>query len=104
MSEMFLKDYSNVQLKSKGWPADSEYLAYKVSKALINGYTRIMSKKYPKLRINSVHPGYCKTDINFDTGEYTAEDGAGCIVAVALLTEGGPTGVFFFRTEESPFV
>ncbi|RLM66581.1 (+)-neomenthol dehydrogenase-like [Panicum miliaceum] len=104
MSELFLKDYMNGQLKSNGWPDDSEYLAYKVSKALINGYTRIMSKKYPKLRINSVHPGYCKTDINFDTGEYTAEDGASCIVSVALLPEGGPTGVFFFRTEEAPFV
>jgi (+)-neomenthol dehydrogenase len=104
MSELFLKDYKNGQLKSNGWPDDSEYLAYKVSKALINGYTRIMSKKYPELRINSVHPGYCKTDINFDTGEYTAENGASCVVSVALLPEGGPTGVFFFRTEEAPFV
>ncbi|RLM75688.1 (+)-neomenthol dehydrogenase-like [Panicum miliaceum] len=104
MSELLLKDYKNGQLKSNGWPHDSEYLAYKVSKALINGYTRIMSKKYPELHINSVHPGYCKTDINFDTGEYTAEDGASCIVSVALLPEGGPTGVFFFRTEEAPFV
>ncbi|CAL5026266.1 unnamed protein product [Urochloa decumbens] len=104
MSELFLKDYKNGQLKSNGWPADSHYLAYKVSKALINGYTRVMSKKYPELRINSVHPGYCKTDINFDTGIYTAEDGASCIVGVALLLEGGPTGVFFFRTEEAPFV
>lgn len=104
MSELFLKDYKSGQLKSHGWPADSEYLAYKVSKALTNGYTRILAKALPKLRINSVHPGYCKTDINFDTGEYTAEDGASCIVAVALLPEGGPTGVFFFRTEEAPFV
>ncbi|OEL31094.1 (+)-neomenthol dehydrogenase [Dichanthelium oligosanthes] len=104
MSELFLKDYKNDQLKSHGWPADSEYPAYKVSKALINGYTRIMSKKYQELRINSVHPGYCKTDINLDTGEYTADDGASCIVTVALLPEGGPTGVFFFRAEEAPFV
>ncbi|WVZ86517.1 hypothetical protein U9M48_033279 [Paspalum notatum var. saurae] len=104
MSELFLKDYKNGQLKSHGWPADSEYLAYKVSKALINGYTRILANTHPKLRINSVHPGYCKTDINFDTGEYTAEEGASCIVSVALLPEGGPTGVFFFCREESPFV
>jgi len=63
MSGLFLKDYKNDQLKSHGWPADSEYLAYKVSKALTNGYTRILAKALPKLRINSVHPGYCKTDI-----------------------------------------
>ncbi|XP_062185131.1 (+)-neomenthol dehydrogenase-like [Phragmites australis] len=104
MSESFLKDYKNDQLKSHGWPADAEYLAYKVSKALINGYTRILAKKHPELRINSVHPGYCKTDINFDTGEYTAEEGASCIVAVALLPEGGPTGAFFSRTEGASFV
>ncbi|KAL6651105.1 hypothetical protein ACP70R_010030 [Stipagrostis hirtigluma subsp. patula] len=104
MSELFLKDYKNGHLKPHGWPADSEYLAYKVSKALINGYTRILAKKYPAFRINSVHPGYCKTDINFDTGEFTAEEGASCIVAVALWPEGGPTGVFFYCTEEASFV
>ena len=104
MPGLFLKDYKNDQLKSHGWPADSGCLAYKVSKALTNGYSRILAKARPELRINSVHPGFCKTDINFDTGEYTAEDGASCIVAVALLPEGGPTGVFFFRTEEAPFV
>lgn len=85
MPEMFLKDYMNGQLKSHGWPADSEYLAYKVSKALVNGYTRILAQRYPELCINSVHPGYCKTDINFNTGEYTAEEGANNIVTVALL-------------------
>jgi (+)-neomenthol dehydrogenase len=104
MSELFLQDYKNGQLKSHGWPVDSEYLAYKVSKALINGYTRILAKGYPELRINSVHPGYCKTDINFDTGEYTAEEGASSIVSVALLPEKGPTGVFFYRDEKVPFV
>lgn len=29
MSGLFLKDYMNGQLKSHGWPADAEYLAYK---------------------------------------------------------------------------
>ncbi|KAF7002594.1 hypothetical protein CFC21_018066 [Triticum aestivum] len=104
MSRLFLNGYKNGLLKSQGWPADSEYLAYKVSKALINGYTRIMAKNFPALRANSVHPGYCMTDINYDTGELTAEEGAGSIVMVALLPAGGPTGVFFYRSEVSPFV
>ncbi|GJN02237.1 hypothetical protein PR202_ga19568 [Eleusine coracana subsp. coracana] len=104
MSELFLNDYRNGQLKSHGWPADSEYLAYKVSKALVNGYTRILAKRYSKLCVNSVHPGYCKTDINFDTGEYTAEEGASSIVTVALLTKEGPTGAFFYRNENVSFV
>ncbi|XP_037481707.1 salutaridine reductase-like [Triticum dicoccoides] len=104
MSRLFLNGYKNGLLKSQGWPADSEYLAYKVSKALINGYTRIMAKNFPALRANSVHPGYCMTDINYNTGELTAEEGAGSIVMVALLPAGGPTGVFFYRSEVSPFV
>ncbi|KAK3144152.1 hypothetical protein QOZ80_4AG0309390 [Eleusine coracana subsp. coracana] len=104
MSELFLNDYRNGQLKSHGWPADSEYLAYKVSKALVNGYTRILAKRYSKLCVNSVHPGYCKTDINFNTGEYTAEEGASSIVTVALLTKEGPTGAFFYRNENVSFV
>jgi (+)-neomenthol dehydrogenase len=104
MSRLFLNDYKYDNLKVHGWPADAEYLAYKVSKALINGYTRIMAKIFPALRINSVHPGYCMTDINYDTGELTAEDGAGSIVTVTLLPMGGPTGVFFYRNEVAPFV
>uniref|UniRef100_A0ACD5V368 Uncharacterized protein n=1 Tax=Avena sativa TaxID=4498 RepID=A0ACD5V368_AVESA len=104
MSRLFLNDYKDGQLKSHGWPADAEYIAYKVSKALINGYTRIMAKNFPALRINSVHPGYCMTDINYDTGELTAEEGAGSIVMVALLPVGGPTGVFFYRNDVAPVV
>ncbi|KAM0860997.1 hypothetical protein ACQ4PT_046176 [Festuca glaucescens] len=104
MPSLFLNDYKNGQLKSHGWPADAEYLAYKVSKALINGYTRIMGKNFPALRINSVHPGYCMTDINYDTGELTAEEGASSIVMVALLPVGGPTGVFFYRNQVAPVV
>uniref|UniRef100_A0A0D9W7I4 Uncharacterized protein n=1 Tax=Leersia perrieri TaxID=77586 RepID=A0A0D9W7I4_9ORYZ len=37
LRDSFLEDYRNGHLKSHGWPADAEYLAYKVSKALING-------------------------------------------------------------------
>lgn len=102
MSRLFLCDYKNGQLKSHGWPADAEYLAYKVSKALINGYTRIMAKNFPALRVNSVHPGYCMTDINYHSGELTAEEGAGSIVMVALLPAGGPTSVFFYRYDVAP--
>uniref|UniRef100_A0ACD5UDP4 Uncharacterized protein n=1 Tax=Avena sativa TaxID=4498 RepID=A0ACD5UDP4_AVESA len=104
MSRLFLNDYKDGQLKSHGWPADAEYIAYKVSKALVNGYTRIMAKNFPALRINCVHPGYCMTDINYATGELVAEEGGGSIVMVALLPVGGPTGVFFYRNDVAPVV
>jgi (+)-neomenthol dehydrogenase len=77
MSGLFLKDYKNDQLKSHGWPADSGCLAYKVSKALINGYTRMLTKAHLELRINSVHPGFCKTDVNFHSGEFFFEGTGG---------------------------
>ncbi|KAM7472170.1 hypothetical protein LguiA_010353 [Lonicera macranthoides] len=97
----FLKDFKEGTLQAKGWP---QFLsAYTVSKAAMNAYTRIIAKKYPNFRINCVCPGYVKTDINFNTGMLTVEEGAQGPVKLALLPDGGPTGLFFFRNEVAPF-
>ncbi|KAL5132897.1 (+)-neomenthol dehydrogenase [Glycine soja] len=70
----FLRDFKEGSLESKGWP---KYLsAYIVSKAAMNAYTRILSKKYPSFCINSVCPGYVKTDMTANTGFLTVEEGA----------------------------
>ncbi|XP_006583333.2 (+)-neomenthol dehydrogenase isoform X1 [Glycine max] len=70
----FLRDFKEGSLESKGWP---KYLsAYIVSKAAMNAYTRILAKKYPSFCINSVCPGYVKTDITANTGILTVEEGA----------------------------
>ncbi|GFZ18046.1 glyceraldehyde-3-phosphate dehydrogenase-like family protein [Actinidia rufa] len=70
-----------------------------MSKAMLNAYTRVLAKKFPKMRINCVHPEYVSTDINFHTGTMSLEEGAKGPVMLALLPEGGPTSCYFDRTE-----
>ncbi|KAF3441309.1 hypothetical protein FNV43_RR15222 [Rhamnella rubrinervis] len=97
----FLKDFKDGSLESKGW---STFLSsYTVSKAAMNAYTRILANKYPSFRINSVCPGYVKTDINLNTGILTVEEGAASPVKLALLPNDGPSGLFFIRSEVSEF-
>ena len=50
-----------------------------------------------------VHPGYVKTDINWNTGTMSVEEGARGPVMLALLPDGGPTGCYFVRTEVAEF-
>nr|GMC90917.1 (+)-neomenthol dehydrogenase-like isoform X2 [Ipomoea batatas] len=89
----FLEDLKNGSSKEKEWPPHMS--AYIVSKAAMNAYARITAHKYPSLQVNCVDPGYVKTDINFNTGKITANEGAQNIVRVALQPEDGPSGLFF---------
>lgn len=97
----FLKDFTEKSTESKGWP--SYFTAYKVSKASLIAYTRVLATKYPNFRINSVCPGYCKTDVNANTGSLTAGEGAESLVNLALLPNDGPSGLFFYRKEVTSF-
>lgn len=97
----FLRDFKDGTAEAKGWPAT--FTAYKVSKAATNAYTRVLAKKYPTICINCVCPGYCKTDINCNTGVLTAAEGAEGPVKLALLPDGGPSGLFFLRKEVTTY-
>ncbi|KAM3378724.1 (+)-neomenthol dehydrogenase isoform X1 [Capsicum galapagoense] len=97
----FLKDFTEKSTESKGWP--SYFTAYQVSKASLIAYTRVLATKYPNFRINSVCPGYCKTDVNANTGSLTAGEGAESLVNLALLPNDGPSGLFFYRKEVTFF-
>ncbi|KAF5191453.1 Carbonyl reductase [NADPH] [Thalictrum thalictroides] len=97
--QRFLKDFKENKLEVNGWPILVS--AYKMSKAAVNAYTRILARKFPNMRINSVHPGYVKTDITRGTGFLTVEEGAKGPVKVALLPKDGPSGQYFDQTELS---
>ncbi|KAJ8900435.1 hypothetical protein K2173_025212 [Erythroxylum novogranatense] len=97
----FLEDFKEDSLETEGWPLFLP--AYVVSKAAMNAYTRIVAKKYPNFCVNSVCPGFVKTDINYQTGVLPVEEGAESPVRLALLPTGGPSGCFFIRKEETPF-
>uniref|UniRef100_A0A7N0UE81 Short-chain dehydrogenase/reductase n=1 Tax=Kalanchoe fedtschenkoi TaxID=63787 RepID=A0A7N0UE81_KALFE len=97
----FLKDMKEGALESKGWP--QHMAAYFVSKAALNAYARILAEKYPNVCINSVCPGYVKTDINYNTGVLSVEDGAASVVRLALLEKRAPSGRFFIRQEDTDY-
>ncbi|XP_021817012.1 (+)-neomenthol dehydrogenase-like [Prunus avium] len=100
LSEL-LKDFKEGSLESKGWP--SPLSAYVVSKAALNAYTRILAKKYPTFRINSLCPGSVKTDINYNAGVLPIEEGAARVMKLALVPNDGPSGSFFVQYEVSDF-
>ncbi|KAF3959075.1 hypothetical protein CMV_016072 [Castanea mollissima] len=51
----------------------------------------------------SVGPGYTKTDLNDNTGVVTIAEAAKGPVMLALMPEGGPSGLYFDQTEVSNF-
>lgn len=97
----FLKDFKEGSLETKGWPLNMS--AYVVSKVALNAYTRVLAREYPSICVNAICPGYVKTDINYNTGHLTPDEGAEPIVRLALLPDGSPSGLFFIRGEEKPF-
>lgn len=97
----FLQDFKENSLKPRGWPV---FLSANVmSKAAMNAFTRLLSRKYPSICINCVCPGSVSTDINYNSGLLNVEEGAKSPVRLALLPDGRLSGLFFIRQEESPF-
>jgi NAD(P)-dependent dehydrogenase (short-subunit alcohol dehydrogenase family) len=70
---------------------------YASSKASLNMLTVKYAAALPRMRINSVDPGYTATDLNGHRGTQTVEQGAETIVRYARLGPDGPTGGFFDR-------
>ncbi|WOL01857.1 (+)-neomenthol dehydrogenase [Canna indica] len=95
----FLEDLKNGRLEANGWPMMLP--SYSVSKTVLNAYTRVLAKRHPDMHINCVHPGYVNTDINWNTGVITTEEGAKGPVMLALLPEDGPTGCYFDQTRKA---
>ncbi|KAG2404364.1 hypothetical protein LR48_Vigan03g052200 [Vigna angularis] len=93
----FLNDFKEGSLETNGWPPGLS--AYIVSKAALTAYTRVLAKKYPSFCINAVCPGFVKTDLNFNIGYLGVDEGAESVVRLALLPNGGPSGLFFSRSE-----
>ncbi|KAM3368655.1 hypothetical protein ACQJBY_016887 [Aegilops geniculata] len=100
--EKFIKDFEAGALELHGWP--TKFSAYKVAKAAMNAYSRILARRHPELRVNCAHPGFVKTDMSMGFGVLTPEEGARNLAKVALLPGVGPTGAYFAQGEEAPFV
>ncbi|KAI9110086.1 hypothetical protein K1719_019127 [Acacia pycnantha] len=100
--KQFLEDFKEGSLETKGWWA-TDTSVYTISKAALNGYTRLLANQYPSMCINAVCPGHVRTDLSFNTGNLTADEGAQSVVRVALLPNGAHSGVFFNQNQVASF-
>ena len=83
--------------------SETNFPVYASSKAALNMLTIRYAAAFPRMRINSVDPGFTATDFNDHGGTQTVEQGAEAIVRYALLTGDGPTGGFFDKNGTEPW-
>jgi NAD(P)-dependent dehydrogenase (short-subunit alcohol dehydrogenase family) len=76
---------------------EAKALAYDASKAALNSFTIHLAHelKGTKIKVNSAHPGWVKTDMGTDAAPMEIVDGAKTEVELATLGPDGPTGGYF---------
>ncbi|HAZ12863.1 MAG: short-chain dehydrogenase [Bdellovibrionales bacterium GWA2_49_15] len=84
---------------------DAKCMAYNSSKAALNAVTIHFAHalKDTKIKVNTAHPGWVKTDLGTEHAPMNVEDGAKTGVQLALLEEAGPTGGFFHMGDRLPW-
>jgi NAD(P)-dependent dehydrogenase (short-subunit alcohol dehydrogenase family) len=84
---------------------DFKSLSYDASKAALNSFTIHLAHelKDTKIKVNSAHPGWVKTDMGTDAAPMEIPEGAKTGVALALLGDDGPTGGFFHLGKTLPW-
>jgi len=80
-------------------------LSYDASKAALNSFTIHLAHelKDTKIKVNSAHPGWVKTDMGTDAAPMEIPEGGKTGVELALLSEDGPTGGFFHLGQRLPW-
>jgi carbonyl reductase 1 len=101
LSEEFLNAAKLGKPTAAGFPRN----AYSVSKALLNGLTRVLARQLEGTgrRINAVCPGWVKTRMGGNGAPRTLEQGASGIVWAATLGSDGPNGGFFRDAKAIPW-
>jgi NAD(P)-dependent dehydrogenase (short-subunit alcohol dehydrogenase family) len=79
----------------------AKIFSYNASKAALNSYTIHLADalKDTKIKVNSAHPGWVKTDMGTDAAPMEIVDGAKTEVELATLPADGPTGGYFHMGE-----
>lgn len=84
---------------------DAKTFAYNASKAALNSFTIHLAHELAntKIKVNSAHPGWVKTDMGGEGAMLEIEDGVKTSVQLATLPEDGPTGGYFHMGESLPW-
>ncbi|WP_245504057.1 SDR family oxidoreductase [Lichenihabitans psoromatis] len=99
-------------LGSLAWLSDPTHpfygvnlLGYNSSKTALNAVTLAFAKELSSfnIRVDAADPGYTATDFNNHSGYRTVEQAAAGIVWLVERDGGGPTGRFYFETEQAPW-
>jgi NAD(P)-dependent dehydrogenase (short-subunit alcohol dehydrogenase family) len=79
--------------------------AYDASKTALNAFTIHLADelKDTKIKVNSAHPGWVKTEMGTDQAPMEIPDGAKTSVELALLGADGPSGRFIHMGQELPW-
>jgi NAD(P)-dependent dehydrogenase (short-subunit alcohol dehydrogenase family) len=83
----------------------AKVLAYNASKAALNAFTIHLAYelKDTKIKVNSAHPGWVKTDMGTDAAPMEIPEGAKTSVELATLPANGPTGGYFHLGQALPW-
>jgi NAD(P)-dependent dehydrogenase (short-subunit alcohol dehydrogenase family) len=81
------------------------YPAYRISKTSLNAVTRVLAYETmgTNIRVNSMCPGWVRTDMGGPEAERSVEEGADTAVWLSTLPDGGPTGGFFRDRKKIPW-
>jgi len=79
--------------------------AYDASKSALNAFTIHLAAelKDTKIKVNSAHPGWVKTDMGGKEAPLEIPDGAKTSVELALIGPDGPNGRFIHMGKELPW-
>ncbi|HEY0180889.1 MAG TPA: SDR family oxidoreductase [Dokdonella sp.] len=84
---------------------DFKLPAYNVSKSAVNAWTVQLAHELrdTPIKVNAIHPGYVKTDMNRGEGELDVVEGAKTSVELALIGADGPNGGYFHLGRTLPW-
>lgn len=85
--------------------AGVETPAYRLSKAALNAITTLVAEKVrnENILVNSVCPGWVKTDMGGDQAPLSPEQGADTPLWLATLSDDGPSGGFYRERLQIPW-
>lgn len=83
----------------------SKVFAYDASKTALNAFTVHLAHELrnTKIKVNSAHPGWVKTDMGGENAPMEIRDGAKTSVQLATLPENGPSGGYFHMGAPLPW-